>query len=142
MSPRCRLPHRHNASFLFWNRTRRTASLVPFGILLGLDTQVPYVDYAVFDFLVSLPLEMTWDQKFHSDAIQRAFPDLRVPYASKHPYHRVFTRWRSHEGSGSATPRRQPRRRWSWRSGERRSLPVTGPRQAPWGPKGCGRRWR
>jgi asparagine synthase (glutamine-hydrolysing) len=63
------------ASFLFWNRTRREVALYTFG-MFSHETTVfaPYLDHAVFDFLVSLPGEMLLDKQFHTDTISYAFP--------------------------------------------------------------------
>ena len=63
------------ASFFFWNRTRREVALYTFG-MFSHETTVfaPYLDHAVFDFLVSLPGEMLLDKQFHNHTISFAFP--------------------------------------------------------------------
>jgi len=71
------------ASFFFWNRTRRDIALYSFG-MFSHETTVfaPYLDHAVFDFLVSLPGEMLVDKQFHVDTISHAFPAAAgIPYA-------------------------------------------------------------
>jgi asparagine synthase (glutamine-hydrolysing) len=69
--------------FFFWNRTRREIALAPFGILAGVETCFcPYLDHELFDFLSSLPPEITIDRRFHTDTIALAHPSApKVPYA-------------------------------------------------------------
>jgi asparagine synthase (glutamine-hydrolysing) len=69
--------------FFFWNRTRREITLAPFGILAGVETCFcPYLDHELYDFLTSLPPEITIDRTFHTDTIALAHPSAqRVPYA-------------------------------------------------------------
>lgn len=62
------------ASFYFWNRTRREIALHPYGLQRASTTFAPYLDRDVFDFLCSLPPELTIDRTLHSDAIATAFP--------------------------------------------------------------------
>jgi asparagine synthase (glutamine-hydrolysing) len=66
------------ASFFFWNRTRREVALSPYALLRS-DQPVfaPFLDSALFDFLASLPIEMTLDRRLHSDAIARAYPEVQ-----------------------------------------------------------------
>ncbi len=71
-------------SFNFWNRTRRATALSPFGVAqrAGVVAMTPYLDHEVFDFLASLPAGMLLDRKFHTDTIQRRYPEFRdVPFA-------------------------------------------------------------
>ena len=63
------------ASFYFWNRTRREIALAPFGLLRDIVTYAPYLDRDLFDFLASLPPELTIDRTLHSEAIAIAFPE-------------------------------------------------------------------
>ena len=70
--------------YYFWNRTRRSISLNPI-LVLGHNKHVffPYLDAAVYDFLVSLPVEYVLEKSFHTMAIACAFPKFKhIPYAS------------------------------------------------------------
>jgi asparagine synthase (glutamine-hydrolysing) len=69
--------------FFFWNRTRREIALAPFSILAGVETCFcPYLDHELYDFLTSLPPEITIDRAFHTDTIALAHPSAQsVPYA-------------------------------------------------------------
>lgn len=69
--------------FFFWNRTRREIALAPFGVLGGVETCFcPYLDHELFDFLASLPPEVTIDRSFHTETIERAHPTAaRLSYA-------------------------------------------------------------
>jgi hypothetical protein len=71
------------SSYVFFNRTRREIALSPYSILSEIGTvHSPYLDHDVFDLLLSLPGRMFLDHKFHSDAIDRAFPEYAgVPYS-------------------------------------------------------------
>jgi asparagine synthase (glutamine-hydrolysing) len=73
--------------FFFWNRTRREIALAPFGILTGVETCFcPYLDHELFDFLASLPPELTIDRTFHTDTIALAHPAAQsIPYAMPRP---------------------------------------------------------
>jgi asparagine synthase (glutamine-hydrolysing) len=68
--------------FFFWNRTRREIALAPFGVLSGVETCFcPYLDHELFDFLASLPPEVTLDRTFHTETIERTYPTFaHVPY--------------------------------------------------------------
>jgi asparagine synthase (glutamine-hydrolysing) len=68
--------------FFFWNRTRREIALAPFGVLSGVETCFcPYLDHELFDFLASLPPEVTLDRAFHTETIERTYPTFaHVPY--------------------------------------------------------------
>ncbi len=80
--------HRHQdaanpiASFTFWNRTRRGVALSPLSLFPCVKTVAfPYLDHAVFDFLMSLEPSITVDTKFHTDTIAHAFPEFAsMPY--------------------------------------------------------------
>jgi asparagine synthase (glutamine-hydrolysing) len=62
------------ASFYFWNRTRREVALAPYGLQREITTFAPFLDRDVFDFLCSLPPELTIDRTLHTEAIATAFP--------------------------------------------------------------------
>lgn len=70
------------ASFIFWNRTRRTIALAPYSLLAGVPrVYAPFLDHELFDFLSTLPSGMLMDHKFHDDTIARAYPRFtHVPY--------------------------------------------------------------
>jgi hypothetical protein len=75
-------------SFYFWNRTCPNVAASPFGILAkrGVKALAPYLDTAVWEFLMSLPASMLVDHRFHIDAIRAAHPAVAdVPYARKLP---------------------------------------------------------
>lgn len=72
------------ASFFLASRTRRVASLMAttvFGHCLGL---MPFFLDPVYDFLFTLPGEMTVDFQLHSDVLAQEFPECRHPYSRKH----------------------------------------------------------
>ena len=70
------------ASFFFWNRTRREIALYSFGMYRNDSTVLaPYLDHALFDFLMSLPADDVVDKRFHSRAIAHAYPQWAdLPY--------------------------------------------------------------
>jgi len=69
-------------TFALFNRTRRNTALQPCRIFNRFPrVYCPYLDHAVYDFLVSLPASMLLDHAFHTDAIRHAYP----PYAA-HPF--------------------------------------------------------
>lgn len=71
-------------SFYFWNRTRRTVALMPFGILKNFQVHTPYLDHDLYDFLTSLPPEIVLDHQLHTEAIQAAYPRYRaIPFEKK-----------------------------------------------------------
>lgn len=76
------------SSFYFWNRTRRGIALAPFGLGRGVaKVLAPYLDADLFDFLASLSAEIMWDRTFHSETIEKAFPEhADIPYASGSTY--------------------------------------------------------
>lgn len=72
------------ASLYFWTRTRREIALVPYGMLRSCVVYSPYLDHEVFDFLVGLPGEYFTDHRFHSEAIDEAYPQYAdIPYERK-----------------------------------------------------------
>jgi asparagine synthase (glutamine-hydrolysing) len=72
------------ASFFFWNRTRRCIAQAPFGILGAHRVHCPYLDPALFDFLLGLPPELFLDHRFHTDTIHAAFPEYaHLPFETK-----------------------------------------------------------
>ncbi len=62
------------ASFYFWNRTRREIALAPYGLQREITAFAPFLDCDVFDFLGSLPPELTIDRTLHTETIATAFP--------------------------------------------------------------------
>ncbi|MGE3402990.1 MAG: hypothetical protein AB7K63_10405 [Vicinamibacterales bacterium] len=70
------------AAFYFWNRTRREIALAPFALMRPVTMLAPFLDPEVFDLLAGLPAALQLDRRFHTDAIARAYPEVRdVPYA-------------------------------------------------------------
>jgi asparagine synthase (glutamine-hydrolysing) len=68
-------------SFYFWNRTRRAVALLPFGVLNRFQVHTPYLDHDLYDFLTSLPPEITLDHEFHTETIWKAHPRYRgIPF--------------------------------------------------------------
>ena len=68
-------------SFTFWNRTRRFNSTSPYGIYSDLTVYSPFLDHDLYDFLASLPAELTLDRGLHDEAIRAAYPSYaHVPY--------------------------------------------------------------
>ena len=61
-------------SFYFSNRTRREIALAPYGLQRATRTFAPYLDHDLFDFLCSLPPELTLDRTLHTETIGAAFP--------------------------------------------------------------------
>jgi asparagine synthetase B (glutamine-hydrolysing) len=72
-------------AFHFWNRTRRTAALSPYGVLRDIRVMYcPFLDHDLFDFLMSLPAELLMTHSFHEATVSRAYPELaRSAYAPK-----------------------------------------------------------
>jgi hypothetical protein len=79
-------------SFHFWNRLRRTLSLMPFGQMRQFaEVYTPLVDPDLTNFLLSLEPEIVSpalarrDKTFHSEAIHRSFPTFApIPFDAKH----------------------------------------------------------
>jgi asparagine synthase (glutamine-hydrolysing) len=62
--------------FYFWNRTRRCIALIPFCIFSESICVTPFLDPALFDFLCSLPPNISADKAFHTDVIIQAYPEF------------------------------------------------------------------
>jgi len=73
------------SSFFFWNRTRRAVALAPYGLLTGVPlVYVPFLDSHVFDLMYSTPWQVLLDDKFHTKALHRRYPDWKnVPFDKK-----------------------------------------------------------
>jgi asparagine synthetase B (glutamine-hydrolysing) len=70
------------ASYIFQNRCRREIATFATGFY-GPNVEIlcPYLDHEVFDFLISLPVEVFVPPSFHAEAIQRAFPEhASIPF--------------------------------------------------------------
>lgn len=69
-------------SYRFWNRTRRTVALAPFGMLTAVaEVRAPFLDPALFDLLAATPGELLVDRRFHTTTIARAHPaHAGLPY--------------------------------------------------------------
>ncbi|AHK79785.1 hypothetical protein M911_12180 [Ectothiorhodospira haloalkaliphila] len=62
-------------SYIFWNRTRRGISLIPFSILSHVDRVFcPYLDHDVFNFLMNLDAEHSLGNALHDETIRRTYP--------------------------------------------------------------------
>jgi asparagine synthetase B (glutamine-hydrolysing) len=71
-------------SYFFWNRVRRGIGSSSFGIMAARDVCVPFLDHDVFDLLTGLPSSMYADRKFHTETINRAFPQYaHIPFEGK-----------------------------------------------------------
>ncbi len=71
-------------AFTFWNRTRRTVSLLPHGVWnRSVQVLTPFLDHALFDFLIGLPVEFVEDYTFHAETIRRHYPGVAaIPFFS------------------------------------------------------------
>ncbi|WP_051076194.1 asparagine synthase-related protein [Thioalkalivibrio sp. ALJ24] len=71
-------------SFVFWNRTRRSIALLPFGLLGQVKTiYCPYLDHELFDFLMNVPPGYNMQKAFHDETIKRRFPEVsHIPFDS------------------------------------------------------------
>ena len=72
------------ASFFLANRTRRVAALTGTCLYGNCQGLMPFLLDPVYDFLFTLPGEMTVDFQLHTDTLARAFPECRHPYSQKH----------------------------------------------------------
>ena len=72
-------------SYIFWNRTRRVISLLPFSILGHVRTVFcPYLDHDLFDFLINLDPAYSVGNRLHNETIRRAYPQYaHIPYEDK-----------------------------------------------------------
>ncbi len=73
------------ASFVLANRTRRVTSLMSTAVFGDHISLMPFLSDVVFDFLFTLPGEMTVDLKLHDEALAQAFPECRHPFSKKSP---------------------------------------------------------
>ena len=84
----CQLaPYRSSESrgpFFFYNRVRRELALCPFAMLNQKVTVLaPYLSQNIFDLLIDLPYDYFRGRHFHSEAIDRFYPELpRQEYIS------------------------------------------------------------
>ncbi|MCK4882488.1 MAG: hypothetical protein KAS92_05655 [Candidatus Omnitrophica bacterium] len=72
-------------SFYFWNRTRREVALAPYRIFGNIATVYsPYLDHEVYDFLSTLDASLLLDHTFHTETIERAYPQYAsIPFEDK-----------------------------------------------------------
>lgn len=77
--------HNPLVSYIFWNRTRRGVSLIPYSILSHIDTvYTPYLDHDVFDFLINLDVTFSLGNALHDETIRRAYPQYaHLPFEDK-----------------------------------------------------------
>jgi hypothetical protein len=79
-------------SFNFWTRIRRELALTPFALMRAVPTVYsPYLDYEVFDHLMSLPPQAmspalaSSDKSFHIQAVLRGYPQFaHIPFEDRH----------------------------------------------------------
>jgi hypothetical protein len=72
------------AGYIFFNRCRREIATFAANFY-GANVEIlcPYLDHDVFDFLISLPVDVFVPPSFHAEAIQRAFPAYAtIPFES------------------------------------------------------------
>lgn len=71
-------------AFTFWNRTRRAVSLLPHGVWnRSIQVLTPFLDHALFDFLLGLPVEFVADYTFHAETVRRHYPSVaHIPFFS------------------------------------------------------------
>lgn len=71
-------------SFVFWNRTRRYVSLLPFGLLGHVEKiYCPYLDHDLFDFLMNVDPQYSMQKRFHDETIRRSYPEFaHIPFGS------------------------------------------------------------
>jgi len=69
-------------SFIFWNRTRRGVSQIPLSIMASVPVvHCPYMDHAVYDFLVSVDPAYFLGNRLHDEVIRRSYPKFaHLPY--------------------------------------------------------------
>jgi asparagine synthase (glutamine-hydrolysing) len=70
-------------AFFFRNRTRREISQIPFTLMKPLDVRTPFLEPELVRFLSGIPDGELVGKTFHREAIETAFPDVRVPYAKQ-----------------------------------------------------------
>ncbi|NEX22616.1 asparagine synthetase B family protein [Thiorhodococcus mannitoliphagus] len=72
-------------SFIFWNRTRRMVSQIPYSILSHVPlVHCPYLDHDLYDFITGLDARIFLDNQLHDDAIRRTYPQYAgLPYEDK-----------------------------------------------------------
>lgn len=72
-------------SYIFWNRTRRGVSLIPYSLLGHVPTvYCPYLDHEVFDYLMNLDTSFTLGNALHDETIRRAYPRYaHLPFEEK-----------------------------------------------------------
>lgn len=70
------------SNFYFWNRTRREIALAPFVLGRQVGTMTaPFLDFELFDFLQSIPVEIRLGHDLHTRAIGKAYPEYsHVPF--------------------------------------------------------------
>ena len=73
------------AMFFLYNRTRRTVATAPFGLQRDVPTiYCPYLDRDLYQLLSSVSADLMCTHSFHTETIQRAYPQLAsIPYGPK-----------------------------------------------------------
>jgi asparagine synthase (glutamine-hydrolysing) len=86
-------------SFLFYNRTRRFMSALPYALLRDVRVYAPYLDHSLVDFFMSLPVQLVLNKTLHDDVIAAAFPEYRsIPFEDKFQQKDVKTIGHYHRG--------------------------------------------
>ncbi|MFP4244328.1 MAG: asparagine synthetase B family protein, partial [Ectothiorhodospira sp.] len=72
-------------SYIFWNRTRRGISLIPYSIMGDVERVFcPYLDHDVFNFLMNLDASYSLGNALHDETIRRSYPEYaHLPYENK-----------------------------------------------------------
>lgn len=72
------------SAFWFWNRTRRSVGLLPHAIWnRSVQVLTPYLDHRLFDFLISLPVDIVEHYTLHAETIRRRYPQFAtIPFFS------------------------------------------------------------
>src|SRR5262249_53226178 len=55
-----------------------------FCMMAPITVHAPYLDRDLFEFLISLPADLTVTKSLHDETIETAFPSYRFPYEDKH----------------------------------------------------------
>jgi asparagine synthase (glutamine-hydrolysing) len=85
-------------SFIFWNRARRSTALFPscfYGA--NIEKLCPYIDHALFEFLMSLPARLLLDGTLHTEVITRAYNEYaHVRFDSKERFYDHGERYKAY----------------------------------------------
>jgi hypothetical protein len=70
-------------AFYLWNRTRREIAAYSYGLMREVRVMyAPFLDYALYDHLASLPADYLFCRTFHDETMRKAYPQAPpVPFA-------------------------------------------------------------